>query len=283
MIRTTALLLTLSVAALASTRVSAETFESDGVEIYYTVQGSGEPVVLIHGFTGSATTNFGNYGVIDALAETYQVIAIDNRGHGASEKPHDPAAYGDQMLADVINLLDHLEIERANFVGYSMGGMITQTLAMRHPERVIKAAIGGAGGVGGSDVAWLEPLIASLESGNGIGPLLVALTPPGQPMPTPEQIAATDEQLLATNDPLALAAVARGFPELNDVTEAELRANKTPLLYLVGDLDPLRAGVDGIKTIVGNADFKTVPGADHMTAFVSPMFLQSISDFLGAN
>lgn len=269
--------------ALFSLHASADTFDSDGTKIYYTVQGSGEPVVLIHGFLSTAAGNFGEFGIIDSLAESFEVVAIDNRGHGASSKPHEPDAYGDQMLVDVVNLLDHLGIDKANVVGYSMGGFIAQKLVMRYPERVIKAVIGGAGGTEAGSVLEIDTLAQSLESGDGIGPLVVALAPPGQPKPTPEEIAAVNEQFVAPNDVLAAAAAVRGFPELFDVTETELRANDIPLLYLVGDLDPLKAGVDGIRTIVSDAQFETIPNADHMTAFASPEFIRSISDFLSAN
>ena len=91
--------------------VGADTFDSDGTEIYYTVQGEGTPIVLIHGFSASAATNFGAPGIIKGLASDFKVIALDCRGHGKSGKPHDPKKYGVQMIEDVINLLDHLEIE----------------------------------------------------------------------------------------------------------------------------------------------------------------------------
>ena len=281
MMRTSALFM-FSVVALTSVQASADTFESDGVDIYYTVRGSGEPVVLIHGFLATAEM-FDASGVMDALADEYEAIALDNRGHGASGKPRDAAAYGEHMVTDVINLLDHLGIEKANILGYSMGGMVTQALAIRYPERVIKAVIGGAGGSSGSDTAWVDALIASLDSGNGIGPLMVALTASGQPLPTSEQIAAANEQVFATNDPQVVAAVVRGFPELLDVTEAELRENEIPLLYLVGGLDRMKEGVDSIRTIAGNAQFKTVPDADHFTAFANPLFLQYAEEFLKAD
>src|SRR5512145_700779 len=89
-------------------------FDSAGVEIRYTVQGEGEPVVLVHGFTASVETNWGQPGVIAALAEDFRVIAIDARGHGKSGKPHDPAAYGANMMEDVIRLMDHLGILKAH-------------------------------------------------------------------------------------------------------------------------------------------------------------------------
>src|SRR5258708_40043771 len=84
-------------------------FDSDGVKIHYIVEGKGEPVILIHGFAASIAANWGAPGIVKALAENYQVIALDNRGHGQSEKPHDSAAYGLKMTGDVLRLMDHLK------------------------------------------------------------------------------------------------------------------------------------------------------------------------------
>src|SRR5580658_7526298 len=93
---------------VATTAFAADyTFDSAGVKIHYIVEGQGEPVILIHGYAASAITNWGTPGVIKKLAENYQVIALDNRGHGQSEKPHDAAAYGPVMFEDVLRLMDH--------------------------------------------------------------------------------------------------------------------------------------------------------------------------------
>jgi pimeloyl-ACP methyl ester carboxylesterase len=103
-------------------------FDSRGVNIHYSVEGKGEPVILIHGFGTSIQLNWGTPGIIKALADQYQVIALDNRGHGQSDKPHAPSAYGSEMANDVIRLMDHLDIRKAHIIGYSMGGVITSYL-----------------------------------------------------------------------------------------------------------------------------------------------------------
>ena len=86
-------------------------------------------------------------GLMRALADRYRVIALDNRGHGASEGPHDPALYGagTHMAEDVVRLMDHLGVGRADVMGYSMGAWITGHLAVRHPERLRSAIFGGLG------------------------------------------------------------------------------------------------------------------------------------------
>jgi pimeloyl-ACP methyl ester carboxylesterase len=120
-------------------------FDAKGVKIHFLIEGTGEPVVLIHGLDSSARVNWQMPGTIDALAKDHQVIAIDLPGYGESDKPADPAAYGEQWVDDVILLLDHLNIRKAHIVGYSMGGMVALKLIAEHPERVISGTLGGAG------------------------------------------------------------------------------------------------------------------------------------------
>src|SRR5215467_4271832 len=98
-------------------------FEVNGVNLSYTVQGTGEPVVLIHGLYASVRRNWELPGTLQMLAANYQVIALDLPGHGQSDKPDRIDAYGIAMVDDVIALLDHLNIKKAHIVGYSMGGM----------------------------------------------------------------------------------------------------------------------------------------------------------------
>src|SRR5579871_2661677 len=108
------------------------TFDSAGVKLHYIVEGQGEPVILIHGYAASIVANWGAPGIVKKLAESYQVIALDNRGHGQSDKPHDAGAYGSKMFDDVLRLMDHLKIKKAHIVGYSMGGFITEELLVEH-------------------------------------------------------------------------------------------------------------------------------------------------------
>jgi pimeloyl-ACP methyl ester carboxylesterase len=253
-------------------------FDSDGVRLHYTVQGAGEPVLLIHGYTANIAINWAAPGVIKALADNYQVIALDMRGHGQSAKPHDPSMYGHQMVEDAIRLMDHLNLSKVHVVGYSMGGFITSALITEHPDRFMTATMGGAGFGAPANDAMLTQLAESLEQGEGIGPLIIALTPPGQePMP-PQQIEATNKMLLSFNDPLALAAVARGG--LPQVSEAKIRANKVPTLALIGELDPLKAGVDQLQAMMPHLKVVVIPGATHLTAFASPVFIENLKSFL---
>src|SRR6202008_797615 len=79
------------------------------------------------------------------LAKNHRVVAIDCRGHGKSEKPHDVAKYGKQMFKDVLELMDYLKIDKAHVHGYSMGGFIVSQLLVIAPDRFITASFGGSG------------------------------------------------------------------------------------------------------------------------------------------
>src|SRR5437764_3063286 len=107
------------------------TFDSTGVSIRYEVHGEGRPIVLVHGFASSFERNWNNTGWVQFLTgHGYQVIGLDVRGHGSSEKLYRPEAYTtEQMSGDLLLLLDHLSIAQADLMGYSMGGGIVLRLA----------------------------------------------------------------------------------------------------------------------------------------------------------
>jgi pimeloyl-ACP methyl ester carboxylesterase len=122
----------------------------------------------------------------------------------------------------------------------------------------------------------------SLEQGKGIGPAVLALTPRGEPSPSAEQMEAINKWFLDRNDPLALAAVARGNAILQ-ASKKKLRANKLPALAVVGELDPLRASVEKLAGIMGNLNVVVIPGANHMFAVRRPEFLEALETFLAAH
>jgi pimeloyl-ACP methyl ester carboxylesterase len=256
-------------------------FDSAGVKIRYTDEGKGEPVLLIHGFGANLDFQWVVPGVSRGLAKQYRVIAFDNRGHGRSDKPHDPKQYGMAMVEDAERLLDHLHIKKAHVVGYSMGAMITAKLLATHPDRLLTATLGGAGPVrkDGGQLGFADALADSLEKGKGIGLLIEALTPAGKPKPSEEQIKGVNQFFTAVNDTKALAAVVRGWRDLA-VSDAELKANRIPTLALIGENDPLKKAVDDLPGRLGDLKVVVVPGADHMTAPAQPLFLQGLQAFL---
>src|SRR5258708_3625144 len=128
----------------ATAAPESQFFDAKGVKIHYLIEGTGEPVVLIHGLDSSARINWQAPRTIDALAKDHQVIALDLPGYGQSDKLSDPAAYGEQWVEDLILLMDHLKIQKAHIVGYSMGGVVALKLIAEHLDRVLS----------GPSVAW---------------------------------------------------------------------------------------------------------------------------------
>jgi pimeloyl-ACP methyl ester carboxylesterase len=257
-------------------------FDSNGVRIHYTIEGAGEPVLLIHGFSVNSQFQWGIPGIVKALAKDYRVICLDCRGHGRSDKPHDPAKYGMEMGEDAMRLLDHLGIRSAHLVGYSMGGFITLKLLALHPDRFLTATSGGAGTSGQIKPSFLDELAESLDRGDGIGPLLRLLTPPGQPQPTDLQLKGVNQMLGIFNDARALAAAVRGMKGLT-LAASDLKANTVPTLALVGDSDPFKEGVDELQGRVPNLQVVVIKNADHMDAFLKPQFTRSLKEFLARN
>lgn len=257
-------------------------FDSEGVRIRYTDQGprDGEPVVLIHGGFSNIEAQWAETGVIDALDDAYRVIALDVRGHGKSDKPHDPDAYGNMMAVDVIRLLDHLAIDRAHIVGYSMGGAITYRLVADYPDRVISAMPCGAGygdpSPDGDDI--FEQLAKSLEESGSIRPILdYYITDGSMTEAEVEQIVTTIRE---TNDTVALAHVARSIGDLRP-DRAKLEANTVPCLCVIGELNPNRAGVEAMMQYMPHLEVQVVEDADKMTTDLPPAFIAAIRAFLG--
>lgn len=259
-------------------------FHSDGVRIRYIDMGKGEPVVLVHGFAATFALNWALPGTLAALSKDYRVIALDVRGHGGSDKPHDDALYGEEMANDVIRLLDHLKIERAHIVGYSMGAFITNNLVARHPERILSATLGGGGWMrpGDQRLLVLDVLADSLDKGRGITPLLLALTPSGVPKRTTEQTQLTNRMFMLANDQKALASVARTMNRLA-VTEQQLKGNRVPVLAIIGEIDPLKVGVDELEGVMPHLNVVVIDNADHLATFWSPKFVESLKTFLAAH
>src|SRR2546423_7827813 len=122
-------------------------FHNGAVEIAYLDEGEGDPIVLVHGFASSKNVNWVYPTWVSDLRKAgRRVIALDNRGHGDSEKLYDSTDYEIAIMAgDVIALLDHLQIQRADIMGYSLGSRMTAVLALTLPQRLRSAVLGGIG------------------------------------------------------------------------------------------------------------------------------------------
>ena len=182
-------------------------------------------------------------------------FGLDARGHGRSDKPHTPDSYGIKMVHDVARLLDHLEIEQAHIVGYSMGGFIALKMATLYPERISSIVLGGAGWI---DSQWDE-----------LGP--------AWENQASELAAAAGEA--GDNDPLALAAVLKKEYELK-VDEVALRDCTTPSLAIMGEKDFLRPGLDSLAVVMPHLKVEILPGEDHGTTYSAPAFATLVQKFL---
>ncbi|MEE9281923.1 MAG: alpha/beta fold hydrolase [Myxococcota bacterium] len=241
---------------------------SDGVRIHYLEKGEGTPVVLIHGFTGSAEGNWFSNGVADALAKSHRVVAIDVRGHGRSDKPHDPAMYGDRLWRDVIELMDHLGIERAHVHGYSMGGGITASLLAHQPERMITASFGGSG-IRETDPRWVDKVPADKE---GRDPQ--------------EAEAASKLRASPLRDDKALEAIAGGRRERARIS-IDLFKVDLPVLAINGELDSPIAKTHRMERELASFKNVVLPGKSHLTAimagYIPDEYITSLVEFIDAN
>lgn len=238
----------------------------DGVGLAYEVRGDGPTALLLHGFAADSSANWVRPGVADAIAESgRRVVLLDARGHGRSDKPHEPQAYADDaMIRDTQLLLDHLGVERVDVCGYSMGAMTTFALVARE-SRARSAVLGGVGArLRGRALADRAPRIAeALESDE----------PPDVTDATARAFRAFADSTGA--DRRALAAIQRAhrarLPEPTEIT--------VPTLVITGDRDTLVGSGSELADQIPGARSRTVSG-DHLTAVYDPAFRAAIVDFL---
>lgn len=246
---------------------------ADGVGLEYDITGDGPVVILVHGFASDAHVNWVRPGVVRALVDSgRRVVTYDARGHGRSDKPHDPAAYGDHvMVADLLGLADHLGLPGFDVVGYSMGAQVT-AWALPDEPRARRAVLGGIGS---------------------------RLLLPGAP--TARYPASAIAEALEADDPDAVAsATGRAFRAFADATKADrlalaalqrarvvdrfpnLAAISVPVLVLVGDHDTLIGDATALADALPDGRLAVVRG-DHLSAVVDRAFAREVVDFLAVS
>ena len=272
-----ALLCMLTAAAAAQDRF----FDAGGVRIRYVDTGAGPAVVLVHGFTGTIERAWKDTGILQDLARDHRVLALDLRGHGASDKPHDPRAYDDIAL-DVIRLMDHAGVQRAHVVGYSLGGIIVAKLLTTHQDRFLSAVLGGAAyRRSRSERAGQEAEAAASEIAAGIyRALIVSTAPTDEPPPSEETIHRLSKELSQRNDLLAHAALMRARRALL-VSDAQIATVRVPSLAVVGAADPALPRVEAMRKAWPGLRVEVVRGAAHPTVHERglprrPEFVQAI-------
>lgn len=232
----------------------SETFLSDDIPIAYIDEGEGPAVLLIHGFASNFRVNWVSTSwVRDLAAAGRRVVAFDNRGHGESGKPHRPEAYPAPVMAeDARRLLDHLGIERADVIGYSMGARIAAFLALAHPTRVRSVVFGGLGdamvkGIGGSEAiaaALRAESVADITDDHARGFRVFA------------DQTGSDREALA-----ACISSAR-----QTISAEEVATIGVPVLVAVGSEDTIGGSADGLAALIPGATAFVIPGRDHMKA-----------------
>ncbi len=244
------------------------TFKHGDVEIAYLDEGQGDPILLIHGFASNREVNWAFPSWVTTLTGAgFRVIAHDNRGHGQSSKLYNPADYHtDRMAEDARALLDHLDIERADVMGYSMGARITSFLCAAHPQRVRSAILGGLGYKLIDGAGLPEDIADALEA-----PSLNDVTDP-----MGRTFRAFADQ--TKSDRLALAACIRGSRQT--MTPDEVAAIETPTLVAVGTTDEVAGPADKLAALMPNAKVLDIPGRDHMRAVGDRVFKNGVLQFL---
>ncbi len=244
-------------------------FDSAGIKIYYQDFGSGEAVVLVHGFASTTEHNWGSTGWFATLAAKYRVIAPDVRGHGLSDKPRSPEAYGyASMGADVTRLMDHLGLQRALLMGYSMGASIALELMLSHSERFRAIVLGGiAYDDGLEDKADRDAIAEGYRADDPTtikSPVAKAYRRFAESMP---------------NDLKALAVLIDA--ERAPFDPAKLAAVGMPVLIVVGSNDNAIGDPKQLAKMIPGARLVMLEGRDHMTAPADPRFKDVVLEFFG--
>lgn len=248
------------------------TFTHDGLNLSYLDSGPDDavPILLIHGFASNRFFNWINPGWIKTLNDAgYRTIALDNRGHGESDKPHDSEAYFPEIMADdAAALLDHLTINSAHIMGYSMGARISTFLTIRRPELVKSLILGGLG-------------IGMVEGVGDWDPIAEALLAPSIDDVTHAQgrtFRAFADQ--TKSDRFALAACIKSSRTL--LTTQQVASIAVPTLIAVGTKDDIAGSPEALAAMMQNAESFEIERRDHMLAVGDATFKKRVLAFLDA-
>lgn len=243
---------------------------NNGVRIHYEVEGQGPPLMLVHGFAGNLE-NWHELGYVQGLRSTYRLILVDVRGHGTSDKPHNTSAYDFQTLvSDLVAVLDELDINKAGYFGYSMGGRIGLRIPIYAPQHFNALVLGGAvypiTGKEDAEDDLLTFLQVSLENAVKVAPekpmqFIVDFMEKGMGGPMP----ASQRAAFLTNDPCALIACIRAFRSATSPRPDEVLPKiSIPCLLFVGEADPRFPITRECASRIPGARFLSFPGLDHL-------------------
>jgi pimeloyl-ACP methyl ester carboxylesterase len=262
-------------------------FDAGGVRLRYVEQGSGEPVVLVHGFSNRLEI-WSTTGIMQDLARDHHVIVFDLRGHGKSDKPHDRSRYGREMALDIVRVLDHLGIPRAHIVGYSLGAHLTAQLLTLYPERFLTATlIAGAGRFDwdSAKIRQADTVANELEHDCISRSLMRRILRPD--VPPEDSLQQLERHCFAdsTQDRFALAAMTRSWSG-QAFTPAALAVVSVPILALAGSEDPQLRTLQALVAIRPSIRLIRIDGATHAGArsiLRNPLTIDLLRGFLEAH
>jgi pimeloyl-ACP methyl ester carboxylesterase len=244
-------------------------FDSNGVTIHYETFGDGKPIVLVHGFASSLKGNWVATNCVETLQPIRRVVALDCRGHGESDKPYEPEAYGgENMSRDVLRLMDHLNVAEADLFGYSMGAGIAAYLLAHHRDRFTSVIMGGIGNIFQSTRG---------EAAQVINNALLAEDPSTIKNPVAAAFR-TFADLNPNNDLKALAACAMRTRQPMD--PADFADVDTPVLIVDGEDDVLATNPGDLAGAIPGARLVMIPDRDHLTVVPDPRFKEEVLAFL---
>ncbi len=243
-------------------------FNSAGVDIAYSDEGTGKPVLLVHGFASNGRVNWQATGWTNTLLGAgYRVVTIDNRGHGESEKLYDVEKYSASIMAeDAKRLLDHLNIRQAAVMGYSMGARISTFLTLLHPERVSLLVIAGLA----------ERMVLGVPGAEAISDGLLAatvreVTDPG----------ARSFRIFAENTKSDLKALSACMRSSRVKIKPEALSHiKCPVLIVAGELDDIAGPVQPLVDLIPTAKGVVLPNRNHMNAVGDSEYKKAVLEFL---
>ena len=246
--------------------------DNSGVKIHYHVEGDGPPLVLQHGLT-SSLQNWYAYGFVEELQKDYRLILVDARGHGRSGKPHDPADYDLKLrVSDILAVMDDLGVDKAHYLGYSMGGRIGFGLVMHALDRFHSFVIGGMGADSTNTDTPPQSRIDLLRQG------MASYVANAEANEGPME--AGRKARLLDNDPEALIAATLA-PKGTDGVEELLPGLDIPFLLYCGDADGFYPGSKAAAQAIPGAVFVPLPGLNHGEASrAGQLVLPHVTEFL---
>lgn len=247
--------------------------QHDSLRLHYEVHGAGPPVLMLHGGVSSFEHNFGQFGWTEALTGAgRQVVGLDLRGHGRSERPHVAARYGTSALAgDALALLDHLRLPGVALVGYSIGSAVGLELMRRAPARIERAVLVAAGDglIGYPPHSFPEVLPG----------LVQVFERESYPADLPKHQSAYWKILESVSgDRLAMRAFASAaYPPL---APQDAAAIDVPALVISGERDPVLGRGPRLAAALGRAEYLEIAGANHFALAMEPAVRGAVARFL---